>query len=100
MFSKDRRWSSVPVEAVQGLTITGTSLIALLLAVNLIILQVPLISNTFNTIFGEGGRVLQSGDPGTAEYFTPTEGIGTKSGRSGRGQRGQREDLRRGASCS
>ena len=63
----------------RAFTITGTSLIALLLAVNLIILQVPLISNTFNTIFGEGGRVLQSGDPGTAEYFTPTEGIGTKS---------------------
>ena len=38
----------------RAFTITGTSLIALLLAVNLIILQVPLISNTFNTIFGEG----------------------------------------------
>ena len=37
--------------------------LVLLLAVNIVATQVTLVTNTFNTIFGEERRVLRSGDP-------------------------------------
>lgn len=40
--------------------------------------QVPLVKNTFNTLFGEERRVVTKGDPSQAQYFTPDEGIETK----------------------
>ena len=57
-----------------------TPLVLVFLTVaNIVILQVPLVYNTFNTIFGEERRVLVSGNPNTAEYYTLSDGIETKA---------------------
>lgn len=60
--------------------IVSACVIAFLLALSLVITQVTLINNTFNTTFGEDRRVLKSGDPSTAQYFTKSEGIKNKQG--------------------
>ena len=53
--------------------------LALVIAVSIVATQVSLISNTFNTVFGEERRVLVSGDPSQAQYYTPDEGIESKA---------------------
>lgn len=53
-------------------------LLAVFLVISLVITQVTLINNTFNTIFGEERRVLKSGDPSTAQYYKKSEGITNK----------------------
>lgn len=58
--------------------ITTSVSLAALLAINFVILEVPLIKNSFNTFFGEERRVLVSGDPSSAQYYRPSEGIETK----------------------
>jgi len=60
-------------------TITTALILVVLIAVNLVITQIPLVSNTFNTIFGEERRVLVSGDPASAQYYTLSEGITNKA---------------------
>ncbi len=62
----------------KAFSITCVSLLSVFLAINLIITQVPLINNTFNTVFGDERRVLKKGDPSTAQYYTPSEGIENK----------------------
>ena len=59
--------------------IVTSVLLALFLAITLVITQVPLINNTFNSLFGEERRVLVSGDPSTAQYYKPSEGIDSKA---------------------
>ena len=63
----------------KAFTITTALVLVLLLAINLVITQVPLVSNTFNTIFGEERRVLVSGDPSKAQYYPLSEGVTTKA---------------------
>ena len=46
--------------------------------VNSVILTVPLIRNTMNTVFGEERRVLVSGDPSQAVYYELSKGINSK----------------------
>ena len=41
--------------------------------------QVPLVHNTFNSLFGEERRVVAKGDPADAMRFTPDEGIADKA---------------------
>lgn len=53
--------------------------LALIIAISIVATQVLLISNTFNTVFGEERRVLVSGDPSTAQYYTPDDGIESKA---------------------
>ena len=58
--------------------IVTSILLVFFLVVSLVVTQVTLINNTFNTIFGEERRVLVSGDPSTAQYYKPSEGIDSK----------------------
>lgn len=78
---------SYPFKHNKGFVITTLVAIPLVLAVNLVITQVPLISNTFNTVFGEGKRHLISGDVSTSQYYKTDEGIKTKEDSLANGNR-------------
>ena len=60
-------------------SIVTSLVLVLIIVVNVVVTQVLLISNTFNTVFGEERRVLVSGDPSTAQYYKPDEGIDSKA---------------------
>lgn len=67
-----------PFKHAKAWAITTSLTLAFFLVANLVITQIPLISNTFNTLFGEERRVLKAGDPSTAQYYTTDEGIDSK----------------------
>ncbi len=59
-------------------TIITLSTLVLWTTVNCVVTKVDLISNTFNTIFGDERRVVKSGDPSKAQYYKTDEGIKSK----------------------
>lgn len=59
-------------------SIVTSLVLVLMIVVNVVILDVPLVTNTMNTLFGEERRVLRSGDPASAQYYTTDEGIHNK----------------------
>lgn len=59
-------------------TIITLSTLVLWTTVNCVVTKVDLISNTFNTIFGDERRVVKSGDPSKAQYYKTDEGINSK----------------------
>lgn len=54
-------------------------LLVLLIVLNVVATQIPLVYNTFNTIFGEERRTVVSGDPSSVQYYTLSDGIETKA---------------------
>lgn len=60
-------------------SIVTTIVLALLIAISVVVTQVTLINNTFNTLFGDVRRVLKKGDPSTAQYYTNSDGIENKA---------------------
>ncbi len=58
--------------------VTSVSLIVFFTIVSLLVTQVPFLNNTMNTVFGEERRVLLSGDPEKAQYYTLSQGINSK----------------------
>ena len=59
--------------------VTTAILLVFCLALNIVATQVPLVHNTFNSLFGEERRVVTKGDPADAMHFTPDEGIVDKA---------------------
>ena len=59
--------------------IVTTSVLALLIAIAIVVTQVPLIYLTLNTVIGDERRVLVSGDPSKAQYYETDEGIDSKA---------------------
>ena len=59
-------------------SIVTSLVLVLMIVVNVVILDVPLVTNTMNTLFGEERRVLRSGDPAAAQHYTTDEGINNK----------------------
>lgn len=59
-------------------SIVTSIVLVLMIVVNVVILDVPLVTNTMNTLFGEERRVLISGDPATAQHYTTNNGINNK----------------------
>lgn len=62
----------------KAFSIVTSLVLVLMIVVNVVILDVPLVTNTMNTLFGEERRVLRSGDPASAQYYTTDEGIHNK----------------------
>lgn len=62
----------------KAFSIVTSLVLVLMIVVNVVILNVPLVTNTMNTLFGEERRVLRSGDPASAQYYTTDEGIHNK----------------------
>ena len=60
-------------------SIVTTTVMVLLIAVAIVVTQVPLIYLTLNSVIGDERRVLVSGDPSTAQYYTADEGINNKA---------------------
>ena len=60
-------------------SIVTTTVMVLLIAVAIDVTQVPLIYLTLNSVIGDERRVLVSGDPSTAQYYTADEGINNKA---------------------
>lgn len=58
--------------------ITTVAVLAFLLTASLVLTQVLLIRNTFNTIFGGDRMTLVSGNPDEYEYFKPDEECSSK----------------------
>lgn len=67
-----------PFKKTKAFSITACCLLAFFITASIVITQVTLINNTFNTLFGEERRVLKSGDPSTAQYYKMSEGITDK----------------------
>lgn len=63
----------------KALVITTAIVLVLLIVLNIVATQIPLVYNTFNTLFGEERRILISGDPSAAQYYTLSDGIETKA---------------------
>lgn len=79
ILKKIGRALAFPFKKTRAWIITTIVLLVFFLVVSLVITQVTLINNTFNTVFGEERRVLKSGDPSTAQYYAPSEGIDSKA---------------------
>lgn len=69
---------SFPFQYAKAWTVTTCIVLVLMTVVNSVILTVPLIRNTMNTVFGEERRVLVSGDPSQAVYYELSKGINSK----------------------
>lgn len=69
---------SYPFRKHKVYTIVTLSTLVLMTAVNTVVTNVDLISNTFNTIFGDVRRVIKSGDPSKAVYYKTDEDIHSK----------------------
>ena len=69
---------SYPFRKHKVYSIITLSTLALWTTVNCVVTNVDLISNTFNTIFGDERRVVKSGDPSKAVYYKTDEGINSK----------------------
>ena len=67
-----------PFKHNKAFVITACALLAFFITASIVITQVVLINNTFNTLFGEERRVLKSGDPSTAQYYKMSDGITDK----------------------
>lgn len=67
-----------PFKRTRAFAVTACCLSAFLVAASCVITQVTLINNTFNTLFGEERRVLKSGDPSAAQYYTMSDGVTDK----------------------
>lgn len=63
----------------KAFVITTSIVLVLMVIINVVILAVPLASNTMNTLFGEERRVLVYGDPSDAQHYKTDEGINTKA---------------------
>lgn len=63
----------------KAFAITTSIVLVVMIVLNIVALQIPLVYNTFNTLFGDERRVLVSGDPSSAQYFTLSDGIETKA---------------------
>lgn len=59
--------------------IVSAILIAFFMTVSIVLTQVTLVSNTFDSLFGGAQRKLVSGDPSSVQYYTKSEGINTKA---------------------
>ena len=59
--------------------IVTTSVLTLLIAIAIVVTQVPLIYLTLNTVIGDERRVLVSGDPSKAQYYEADVGIDSKA---------------------
>lgn len=60
-------------------SIVATSVLAILIAIAVVATQVPIVYLTLNTVLGDERRVLVSGDPSSAQYYTPDKGIDSKA---------------------
>lgn len=78
MSNKFMRIISYPFRKHKVYSIVTLSTLVLMTAVNTVVTNVDLISNTFNTIFGDVRRVVKSGDPSKAVYYSTDEGIKNK----------------------
>lgn len=63
----------------KAFSIVTTTVLVLLIAIAIVVTQVPLIYLTLNSVIGDERRVLVSGDPSTAQYYTTDEGINNKA---------------------
>lgn len=59
-------------------TITAASVLALLIALNLVATQVVLVKNTLNTVFGSERRIQTGENADSAMYYTNSEGVDSK----------------------
>lgn len=69
---------SYPFRKHRVYSIVTLSTLVFMVTANVVINQVDLISNTFNTLFGEERRVVKSGDPSKALHYKTDEGINNK----------------------
>lgn len=67
-----------PFRKHKAYSIITLSTLVLVTAINVVVTNVDMISNTFNTIFGDERRVLESGDPSKAIIYKTDEGINSK----------------------
>jgi len=79
MKKKISRALAYPWKHSRVFCIVASIVLVLMIAVNAVILNVPLVTNTMNTLFGEERRVLVSGDPANAQHYTPDAGIESKA---------------------
>lgn len=60
-------------------SVTTAILLVFSITLSVVATQVPLVHNTFNSLFGEERRVITKGDPADAMHFAPDEGIVDKA---------------------
>ena len=78
LLKKIGRAIAYPFRRTKAFAITAYCLLAFFMTASIVITQVTLINNTFNTLFGEERRVLKSGDPSKAQYYKMSDGITDK----------------------
>ncbi len=78
ILKKIGRAIAYPFKHTKAFVITACCLLAFFITASIVITQVTLINNTFNTLFGEERRVLKSGDPSKAQYYKMSDGITDK----------------------
>lgn len=78
ILKKIGRAIAYPFRRTKAFAITACCLLAFFITASIVITQVTLINNTFNTLFGEERRVLKSGDPSTAQYHKMSDGVTDK----------------------